>query len=249
MIVFPSARPLAIAWGVQLISGCLWVMPLITSERGNLALLPLFVLYILAQALCVAVALWFAFRRPELRAQAVSLLWTSLLIFIVPLLVRSLVGAPFPGVDPLAATGIAMLALPLAGLVLLPGRAARLLPGALWSSRRVNLGLCWMLAAVLGVNLVTWAIGGGVIVRGALGVRATGKYVDALFLACFSATGVAMAVAILLMPVGYLGILQTVDRTHRGLHAMLLALCLVLALVAAAELAAVMLVFAAAAVG
>ncbi len=135
------ARLLSIVLVVQVLLGSLWTLTIASVPgRGDFGMLPLFLLTYLVLFLGLLIGIWAFWRRPPLRRRAAWVIAMPFVFWFLPSIVKTLAGGHLSG-DELATIVVSLAAACLLACLVVPARAAGLLPQRLFRSPVFN----WLL--------------------------------------------------------------------------------------------------------
>lgn len=238
-----TAALLKLGFGLELITGLFWVIPMLTSERGSLGYLVYWGPSLLLNSAIVLASLIPFVKRADLRSLALRNLLAPFVILIAPILVRSLAGgAPFPELE---ADGFAplygALAASLVGLVVFPNPVANALPNVLWSHPRLHRVIAIALAVLIVLNLLCWLLSLAGFMAGEARVvdKDLGKEVAMVMLLGSALLGISsQAIGFATLLWSYIALRQRIDPTQQRLRVIALVESLVLCAVGTAGLVA-----------
>jgi hypothetical protein len=211
------SKTLAVFRALELLLGTGLALRVLMAGNSDLGALYLLVLFAASNLPFMLIALWAAVFRPQLRRKALWVLVLPVAFVVLPLALRTSLGAAVPVAAVLAIIGLAVLGL-VVWAVVRPRAAARRVPSGLFRSRLLNAALIGMIVAAWLLPAVLLALAGGVTIDTSTGQGSPGMaaaYMVLLAAVYAMLVGAASCVAGVW---GWLGYRGGVDGAQRSLH-------------------------------
>jgi len=216
---------------IELELGCVWTLLMLAMPTADLGAVTVFLLIYPIHLMCMIGSVICFFMRPETRALAAVVFITPIVLFFVPVALRSSAGGAV-AVHP--AAWLTLVGLPLGACIFLPHHVAGFLPAWTLRSRWLNVSTVVLLAAMFVpwlVYLVILGTGGVRLSSGNTIKTSLGSIDEAYavwFIGALAFAALSTIVAGLTFLTSYVGLFQRVDRSQQRLRIVQLILSFVL---------------------
>lgn len=210
------ARSLKVILLIQWILGAIWTIGVLASSPTSLAGFLFFIYIYPFHLVFFSVGAWAAWRHPALSRRARWVMTLPFAFLFLPLILR-LVSGGQPGEELIRAIAIATIASVFMACLIVPGRVAGLLPGALFRSRGLNLVVLLgaVIAWLIPVLLVVFAQVG---IQEAVSRDSSGYAAGYLFVAVVFYLLLVAVSSLGLATWGWLGVRGGIGGAQRRLH-------------------------------